>query len=395
MKLNLGCGDFKLPGYENWDITNGHAAYPLEVPDESVEEIRASHVLEHLSQKDSIHAVKNWVEKLRPGGLLKVAVPDADQVFKLGLDDPLHEAYLFGGQSNEHDYHKSVWTERKLTKVFRTFGMNDPEPWTSELEDCASYPFSLNMMATKPEAPTKVEDLQELKVKAVMSVPRYGQMAARGIMDRALKSFNLPLHTTQGVYWGQCMDRAFQTCIDDGVDWILTIDFDSVFTKHHLNTLFHRLGQNPHIDALAALQVRRGGTSPLFTMGDVTKVELDCERLDPLRVITAHFGLTLIRVERLKEVPRPWFHCIPGKDGGWEPESGKVDGDITFWQKWSRAYNSVYVDPQVRIGHVEELACWYDDDFNLQTTSVDEWRNRFEGDERHSQEVQSAGKVQD
>jgi predicted SAM-dependent methyltransferase len=80
LKLNLGSGQFKIKGYENIDKMYGTDAYPLQYDLGEVDEIRASHILEHFGKHEVLNVLKNWVDKLRPGGVLKIAVPDFDKI---------------------------------------------------------------------------------------------------------------------------------------------------------------------------------------------------------------------------------------------------------------------------------------------------------------------------
>ncbi len=84
----------------------------------------------------------------------------------------------------------------------------------------------------------------------------------------------------------------------------------------------------------------------------------------PQRAKTAHFGFTMIRVQRLLNVPKPWFKNIPGiaKDGlfkgqaSWRQDSdGRIEADIHFWQNFERAGLNLYVMPTCSIGHIEQL----------------------------------------
>ena len=82
VKLNLGGGEVEIPGYVNIDRKNGQEAYPLEYADESVDEIRASHLLEHFPHSKSVEVVREWARVLKPGGILKVAVPNFDYIIE-------------------------------------------------------------------------------------------------------------------------------------------------------------------------------------------------------------------------------------------------------------------------------------------------------------------------
>ena len=239
---------------------------------------------------------------------------------------------------------------------------------------------------------------QEIKIKAVMSVPRYGSMATRGIIDGALRPFGIPLETSQGVFWDQCLQKHFEDAKAQGVDWILTIDFDSTFTADQLDKMFHLFGSHPEIDALVALQARRGKDFPLCTIKGTTDQEITGA---PFQVTTAHFGLSLFRVDALARMPKPWFFGIPNIYGVWGegknaeddapipwleeawkaiglPDSdptAEMDADIWFWHQWRRAGNTVFVTPEVRIGHGEELVRVFDEHMNARIQTVTEWRD--------------------
>lgn len=150
MRLNLGSGKNHIDGYLNLDGNQGESIFPLSYSD--VDEIRASHVLEHFGHRESIEVLKNWVSCLKVGGVLKIAVPDfmviANNIDKL----PQWEFYLFGGQTDELDYHKSVWYHSKLELIMMQLGLTDIKTWKSDIVDCASYPFSLNLEGVKSES---------------------------------------------------------------------------------------------------------------------------------------------------------------------------------------------------------------------------------------------------
>ena len=83
IRLNLGAGDTKLPGYIAVDRKNGQEVYPLAYEDNSVDEIYASHILEHFGLNEILKVLQNWVSKLKPGGLMKIAVPDFQKITEM------------------------------------------------------------------------------------------------------------------------------------------------------------------------------------------------------------------------------------------------------------------------------------------------------------------------
>ena len=372
MKLNLGCGKNELPGYDNRDIKAGQPCYPLPFADGTVEEVRASHVLEHLTFRQAREALRDWFRVLQPGGVIRVAVPDVRKC--LAADDGKHLFYLMGGQQDEHDIHRSAYDVERLEALLEHTGFAGITEWQSTDNDTSSHPVSLNRLARKPmaAAPAPQRRTATVKVGAYCTHPRYEAVAARNIIDGALKALRIDLHCSQGVFWGQCMQRMFQDAVDKGLDWILSIDSDSLFTAEHVRHLMDVFAQHPEIDALAALQCRRGAKFPLLTTGN--HAEGDELAIDgkPFRVTTAHFGLTLFRVDKLKTLPKPWFKSEPGKGGDWDDD--RLDDDIFFWHVWRAAGHNIHVAPSCSIGHLEETVAMFDKNLQPQHVYVHEWR---------------------
>lgn len=370
MRLNLGCGEHPLAGWTNWDIKTGRPCYPLQVADGSVEEIRASHVLEHLTFAEASEAVADWVRALKPNGKLWIAVPDVDKC--LSQTDGKRLFYLMGGQTDAHDVHKSAYDVERLEALMEQAGLTEIQPWASTDPDCSSHPVSLNRVATKPAAANQSTRKQfTVKVGAYITHPRYEAVAARNIIEGALKPLKIDLHCSQGVFWGQCMQRMFEDAVAKGIDWILSIDSDSLFTTKHIQHLCDVFAQTPDADAMAALQCRRGGKYPLMTIGKQQDTAIQVGGL-PIKVTTAHFGLTLLRVKAFTDLPKPWFKSEPGPNGEWNDE--RLDDDIYFWHIWRQAGKTIYVAPTCRIGHLEETVAVFDENLQPKHIYVHEWR---------------------
>lgn len=367
VKLNLGSGRVEIEGFTPIDRKLGDEVYPLANADESVDEIRASHILEHFGHGETDQVLSEWVRVLKPGGRIRIAVPDFEKVVSEYRDDPKFEGYLFGGQLDEDDFHKSMWTRAKLAASLERAGVEQIREWHSDNTDCASLPLSLNLEGTKRAVPSEVD----IKVSAIMSVPRYGSLAARGLLERAFGAHGIPILTTQGVFWGQCMQRMMEDLASD-IDIVITLDFDTVCTSQQVADLLRRLCEYDDIDCLAALEPKRNADNPLMTSGGATSMAVDGS---PMIVKTAHFGLTAFRMESLRKMAKPWFQCTPDKDGSWR--EGRLDGDIFFWKQFEKAGNVLGVDPTVRIAHLEETVSYYDEQLTIQRCSVPEWRDKF------------------
>jgi len=277
-----------------------------------------------------------------------------------------------GGQTHADDYHKSVWTERGLRDELWAAGFEKVRTWscTPNDIDTAILPVSLNLCGIKPR------EKEQVHIEAVMSIPRIGWNDAWMSIMGALSTYGIKLRTMNGAFWGQCLQREFEDCVKAGVEWILTIDYDSMVCPEALDTLIKEFRENPHIDALAGLQLRRNAYEALLTTGKTDGVPAGGE---PVAAKTAHFGLTLLRVDRLLQVAKPWFWGQPDKDGGWGTD--RIDDDIWFWKQWEKAGNNLFVSTRARVGHLELVVSDYDAEYNPVHMYVPGWRNlRMKGE---------------
>ena len=142
IKLHLGCGKNYMKDYINIDIISNIADIKIDINDlslyetESVDEIYASHVLEHFKLIQLPVLLKEWNRVLKKNGLLRIAVPDFDSCVKYytetnKLDDIL--GLLYGGQKNEYDLHYVIYNFDILSKLLNGFGFNNIVRYDSEL----------------------------------------------------------------------------------------------------------------------------------------------------------------------------------------------------------------------------------------------------------------------
>lgn len=365
MKLNIGAGSVPVEGFTPVDIKNGQTAYPLSVEDGSVDEIRASHVLEHFPHGQVSAVIADWFRALKPGGTLKIAVPDFQKIAEqyLAGEDVNVQGYVMGGQTDAHDFHRTVFDAECLTEALQDAGFTDIEPWTSEVEDCAALPISLNLSGRKPRSAVWLHyETRKPKIAAAMSVPRLGFMDNFFCAYQSLMPLRIPLRKHTGAFWGQCLERCIEQCIEDeGCDWILTIDYDTIFTRSQIEALI-QLASRTEYDAIAPLQMHRTKDTPLFTLqrdGEaVDKIDRSALDNDLVQITTAHFGCTLLRVDALQRMRRPWFHSAPDGDGRWG--EGRVDDDVRFWRQWAQSGNTLALAPRVAVGHCELMVRWPD-----------------------------------
>lgn len=367
LMLNIGAGPALLDGYVNLDRKTGQPAFPLSYADGVVNEVRASHLLEHLSFSDAELALKEWHRVLKPGARLRIAVPDARKCLALADSDPLWRHYLAGGQIDADDFHRSAWDGESLTAALTAAGFVEIQPWVSDGLDLSRHKVSLNLQAQKSTTATQPQTIHP-KVCALMSIPRLGYNDTWGCVLDALHPFGIPVRRFTGAFWGQCLQNALETCVAEGLDWVLTIDYDSLFTYSDVDLLLKQFAAHPELDALAALQSRRGGLVPLMTIKGQTRASVQ----DILPVSTAHFGLTLIRLSALQDIPKPWFVGKPDKNGSWKGDD-KLDDDIWFWHQWRLHNKQVAVSMRCNIGHVEMMYSQYDDTFTAKHCFITDW----------------------
>lgn len=130
MKIHLGCGGRRLEGYVNIDVQAPSADMHVDVrnlpfEDGSVDEIYASHVLEHFGRHEYKAVLKEWRRVLRTGGEIYISVPDIESSFKHYAkhgDLPALYGAFWGGQRDEYDYHKIGFTSKTLEAALTEAG---------------------------------------------------------------------------------------------------------------------------------------------------------------------------------------------------------------------------------------------------------------------------------
>lgn len=131
--------------------------------DGSIAEVYASHVFEHLGYQAELPQVMDGIRRvLRPGGTLRISVPDLDVLCRMFVHPALTaEArfhvmrIIYGGQMDAHDFHKVGFTLEFLTYFLARHGFRDIRRVAShELFDDTSrlvlfgQPISLNVVAS-------------------------------------------------------------------------------------------------------------------------------------------------------------------------------------------------------------------------------------------------------
>ena len=185
--LNLGCG-YPRPGLPWLNIDQLHSSLPnpksqerinlakernyidcdlskgIPFNDDEVDGIFASHFIEHLTPQESILFLKECHRVLKPGGVLRVSVPDAARMREYdleGIRDYAGEYIPEGMTFTQHvllfPEHKQITTLETMTILFHLAGcfsrVEEKEFGVSLLEGLAAIDnrpsFSLFMEAVK------------------------------------------------------------------------------------------------------------------------------------------------------------------------------------------------------------------------------------------------------
>lgn len=362
IRLDIGNGDMPREGWISVDRKQGREAYPLAYPDNYADEIEASHILEHFSHRDKVKVLRDWVRVLKPGGRIRIAVPDIEALCRMWLNGDLarlrktypqldFERILYGAHVDDNDFHKSAYHRDELMMMMNAVGLIGVQRFQGRPDSSASYPFSLNMEGWKIPQTDLVERMKDDTI-IVMSKPRLSWTENTNCLFATLHLLGIRTHTDTGAYVMEGMERTMTKYVREGVRYILTVDYDTVFRPDDVLMLRMLLDRNPQFDAIAPLQCKRGGTHWLIghTMkpGDLLN--------DVVESPSAHFGLTLFRADRLADLPHPWMLPIPNEQGEWE--EGRVDSDMRFWRHFKEHGRRLAISPRVTVGHLEVVVAW-------------------------------------
>jgi predicted SAM-dependent methyltransferase len=141
VKLHLGCWHRHIPGFVHIDLCElPHIDYKSSIDklpmfeDNSVELIYSSHSLEYFDRIEAERVLAEWRRVLRPGGVLRVAVPDFDALIEVyrrtgelqRLLGPLYgRMEIDTPQGKRVLYHKTVYNFAHLKRLLESNGFEN------------------------------------------------------------------------------------------------------------------------------------------------------------------------------------------------------------------------------------------------------------------------------
>ena len=184
-KLHIG-GKVTSPDWEIYNILDlegvdhqGNAKDLSRFENDTFESLYASHVLEHFDYQEELEeTLAEWKRVLLPEGNLYVSVPDVDKLAELILDKQnldFSERFfamrmLFGGQTDQYDFHKVGLNEEFLTHFLIRTGFVD----ITRTDDFGFFKdtstkvykdtwISLNMIAKKPNKDEEIIKSEQVR----------------------------------------------------------------------------------------------------------------------------------------------------------------------------------------------------------------------------------------
>ncbi|MFW9770716.1 MAG: hypothetical protein ACFFBY_02900 [Promethearchaeota archaeon] len=167
MKLNIGCGKKYEPDYYNIDLFDDliadkkMSALDLEFDDNSCQEIKAIHLIEHLGFYQSIYALGEFFRVLEPKGKLIIETPDLEKAFRTYLNSNYGQkndvlSWIYG-LPHEGLEHKFCFPPQLLYEILEKIGFENVNYMSFyNSESIPTVKFEVN----KPEVNEFVEIFQ-------------------------------------------------------------------------------------------------------------------------------------------------------------------------------------------------------------------------------------------
>lgn len=145
LKVNLGCWHRYIPGFLHVDLCDmPHIDYKSSIDklpfleDDSVDLLYCSHAFEYFDRAQALQTLNEWHRVLKPGGILRLAVPDFTaliSVYQQTGDLKKILGPLYGRMEIETEegkktlYHKTVYDERSLSDLLVDNKFKSPRRW--------------------------------------------------------------------------------------------------------------------------------------------------------------------------------------------------------------------------------------------------------------------------
>jgi len=188
LKLHLGCGKNYLEGYTNVDLPSENQELmkakadvykdirELEYSENSIDEIRNHHLLEHFTRQEALKLLLQWRKWLKLGGLLVIETPDFEKCIELFLKSDTKTKFkiarhIFGSHESDWAIHKDFWDKTKFEFILNKLGfeMIEIKQFNSVLGKLPKTSFLINKIPSDNIKKSFADILPNILIKAKKS----------------------------------------------------------------------------------------------------------------------------------------------------------------------------------------------------------------------------------
>ena len=185
LKLHLGCGRNYLEGYINIDLPSEDQELmkakadvykdirDLEYSDNSIDEIRNHHLLEHFTRQEALKLLLQWRNWLKPDGFLVIETPDFEKCIELFLKSDTKTKFkiarhIFGSHESDWAIHKDFWDKAKFEFILSKLGLEVTEvkQFNSVLGKLPKTSFLINKIPSDKIKTSLADILPNILIKA-------------------------------------------------------------------------------------------------------------------------------------------------------------------------------------------------------------------------------------
>jgi hypothetical protein len=216
-------------------------------------------------------------------------------------------------------------------------------------------------LKTAPEIPhpgklPPVPQIDPEDAKVVIGIPCYGTMAARTGLALAMQARFLPglhdIRTCTGTYLHRNRELLLSGALDTpGVTHLMFIDTDLVFPPDGIQRLLALnvdiVGANYNQRSQSQVMERGSLTATVKPFGH-NEQESVAIPTEPFKCRAVATGFMLVRLDAVRDMPRPWFFFG-------EEEGGQLIGEDIWFCDRARSYGlDVWCEPRIPVGHIGE-----------------------------------------
>jgi SAM-dependent methyltransferase len=130
LKLDIGSDEGRFKDFTTVDLYAPGADVKADArarpyPDDSVDEIWASHILEHFRHSEVQPVLREWLRVLKPGATATIVTPDLDDACRAWLERrPGSHSMIFGAYEGEGQTHYVGWGPLEMRDELKAAGFH-------------------------------------------------------------------------------------------------------------------------------------------------------------------------------------------------------------------------------------------------------------------------------